>query len=200
MKPRLIGLTGGIASGKSTVSAMLRALGAQVIDADELAREVVAPGTAGLAEVAARFPGVVGADGGLDRAKLAERVFGDDRERAALNALLHPRIQAAFAERTRVLAARGVRVVLYDAALLIENGLQNALDGVILVTAPSQVQQARLIQRNGLSAEQAQARIAAQLPLEDKARFATWTVDNGGNLDQTRAQVERIWAAVLAAS
>ena len=200
MKPRLLGLTGGIASGKSTVSSVLRSLGAAVIDADELAREVVAPGTPGLREVGARFPGVVGPDGKLDRARLAERVFADDAERAALNALLHPRIQAAFAEQTAKLGARGVRVVIYDAALLIENGLHQQLDGVILVTAPADVQQARLIARNGLSPEQARARIASQLPLLEKARHATWTVDNSGDLDQTRAQVETIWAAVQAAS
>lgn len=194
----LYGLTGGIASGKSTVSRMLRELGAQVLDADVLAREVVAPGTPGLAEVAARFPGVVGADGQLDRAALGQRVFADPAERAALNALLHPRIAQAFLERTQQLAEAGVPRVIYDAPLLIENGLHTRMEGVILVAVPREVQRARLMQRDGLSAEAAEARLASQLPLEEKRRHATWVVDNSGDLASTRAQVEAIWKALVA--
>ncbi|HET9450902.1 MAG TPA: dephospho-CoA kinase [Aggregicoccus sp.] len=194
----LYGLTGGIASGKSTVSRMLRELGAQVLDADVLAREVVAPGTPGLAEVAARFPGVVGADGQLDRAALGQRVFADPAERAAPNALLHPRIAQAFLERTQQLAEAGVPRVIYDAPLLIENGLHTRMEGVILVAVPREVQRARLMQRDGLSAEAAEARLASQLPLEEKRRHATWVVDNSGDLDSTRAQVEAIWKALVA--
>ncbi|MBF5041219.1 dephospho-CoA kinase [Aggregicoccus sp. 17bor-14] len=194
----LYGLTGGIASGKSTVSRMLRELGAQVLDADVLAREVVASGTPGLAEVAARFPGVLGPDGGLDRAKLGQRVFADASERAALNALLHPRIAQAFLERTQALAEAGAARVIYDAPLLIENGLHTRMEGVILVAVPREVQLARLMARDGLSREAAEARLASQLPLEDKRRHATWVVDNAGELAATRAQVERIWEALLA--
>jgi dephospho-CoA kinase len=192
------GLTGGIASGKSTVSRMLRELGAQVLDADLLAREVVAPGTPGLADVAARFPGVVGADGQLDRAQLGARVFADPGERAALNALLHPRIAQAFLERTRALAEAGVARVLYDAPLLIENGLHTRMEGVVLVAIPRELQRARLMLRDGLSAEAAEARLASQLPLEEKRKHATWVVDNSGSLEETRAQVERIWKALVA--
>jgi dephospho-CoA kinase len=195
---RLYGLTGGIASGKSTVSRMLRELGAHVLDADLIAREVVEPGTPGLAEVASRFPGVLGPDGRLDRAKLGARVFADPAERAALNALLHPRIGAAFLEKTQALAAQGVELVLYDAPLLIENGLHAGMDGVLLVWVPRELQKQRLMARDGLEAQAAEARLAAQLPLEEKRRHATWIVDNTGDLTSTRAQVEEVWRAMLA--
>lgn len=195
---RLYGLTGGIASGKSTVSRMLRELGAHVLDADAIAREVVAPGTPGLAEVASRFPGVVGPDGRLDRAKLGARVFADPTERTALNALLHPRIGAAFLEKTQALAEQGVERVIYDAPLLIENGLHAGMDGVVLVWVPRELQKQRLMARDGLDAQAAEARLAAQLPLEEKRRHATWIVDNTGELTSTRAQVEEVWRAMLA--
>ena len=144
---RVVGLTGGIASGKSTVSAMFRELGAQVIDADQVAREVVEPGTPALEEIARRFPGVVDAAGRLDRTALGARVFSDATERRALEAIVHPRIRDEVARRTEALARVGVQVVLYDAALLIENGLHRGMDGVILVSAPEAVQRARLAAR-----------------------------------------------------
>lgn len=195
---RIYGLTGGIGSGKSTVSRMFRELGAHVLDADLIAREVVEPGTPGLAEVAARFPGVVGPDGRLDRAKLGARVFADPTERAALNALLHPRIREAFLQKTQALAAQGVERVLYDAPLLIENGLQVGMDGVVLVWVPRAVQKERLMARDKLEAEAAEARLVAQLPLDEKREHATWIVDNTGALAATRAQVEEVWRAMLA--
>ncbi len=195
---RLYGLTGGIASGKSTVSRMLRELGAHVLDADVIAREVVEPGTPGLAEVASRFPGVLGPDGRLDRARLGARVFADPAERAALNALLHPRIGAAFLEKTQALAAQGVERIIYDAPLLIENGLHASMDGVVLVWVPRELQKQRLMARDGLEAQAAEARLAAQLPLEEKRRHANWIVDNTGELISTRAQVEEVWRAMLA--
>jgi dephospho-CoA kinase len=195
---RIYGLTGGIASGKSTVSRMLRELGAQVLDADVIAREVVEPGTPGLAAVAERFPGVVGPDGRLDRARLGARVFGDPQERAALNALLHPLIREQFLLRTLALAEQGVELVLYDAPLLIENRLHEGMDGVVLVWVPREVQKARLRARDGLDEAAAEARLAAQLPLEEKRRHATWLVDNSGGLEATRAQVAEVWRAMLA--
>lgn len=195
---RLYGLTGGIGSGKSTVSRMLRELGAHVLDADVIARQVVEPGTLGLAEVAARFPGVLGPDGRLDRAKLGARVFADAAERAALNAILHPRIRDEFARQTLALEAQGVPHVLYDAPLLIENNLHVGMDGVVLVWVPRAVQKARLMARDGLSDEAAEARLAAQLPLDAKREHATWLVDNSGGLEATRAQVERIWGEIQA--
>jgi dephospho-CoA kinase len=194
----IYGLTGGIASGKSTVSAMLRELGAQVLDADIIAREVVEPGTPGLQAVAERFPGVLGPDGRLDRARLGQRVFGDPTERAALNALLHPLIGQEFLRRTQALAEQGVEHVLYDAPLLIENRLHEAMEGVVLVWVPREVQKARLRARDGLDEAAAEARLAAQLPLDDKRQHATWVIDNSGDLAATRAQVEAVWRAILA--
>jgi dephospho-CoA kinase len=190
---RTIGLTGGIASGKSTVSKMLSEMGAQVIDADALAREVVEAGTAALKEISRRFPGVVGADGRLDRAQLADRIFGQEQERLALNAIVHPRVQEAYSNKAHALAKQGTEVIIYDAALLLENGLDRKMDGVILVTVPREVQISRLIARNGLTRGEAEARIASQMPLEEKAKRATWLVDNSGDPAATRARIAAIW-------
>lgn len=193
---RIIGLTGGIASGKSTVSAMLRELGAHLLDADVIAREVVEPGTPGLEDVGRRFPGVIGPDGRLDRQALGARIFANPEERAALNALLHPRIQRAFLEKTQALAEGGAEVVVYDAPLLIENRLHDWMNGVILVYVPREVQVRRLMARNGLDRAQAEERLAAQLPLDDKRQHATWIVDNSEELARTRAQVEDVWRSI----
>ena len=195
---RVIGLTGGIASGKSTVSRMLRDLGAHVLDADIISREVVEPGTPGLEAVARRFPGVLTPEGRLDRARLGERVFGHSEERAALNAILHPLVRAAFLEKTWALEEQGVHEVVYDAALLIENRLHEGMDAVVVVWVPRDVQKQRLMARDGFSAEAAEARLAAQLPLDDKRQVATHIVDNSGSLEATRAQVERVWASLRA--
>jgi dephospho-CoA kinase len=195
---RLFGLTGGIASGKSTVSRMLRELGAHVLDADVIAREVVEPGTPGLAAIAARFPNVLTPDGRLDRAKLGARVFADPTERAALNAIIHPLVGQAFLEKMQALAAQGLERVIYDVPLLIENGLQGGMDGVLLIWVPRHLQKARLMARDGLDEGAAEARIGAQLPLDDKRQHATWIVDNSGDLASTRAQVEQVWQAMLA--
>ena len=190
---RIIRLTGGIASGKSTASAMLAQMGATVIDADALAREVVEPGSPALAEISRRFPGTVDADGRLDRAKLADRIFGQERERTALNAIVHPRVHEAFLKRAGELAKQGLEVILYDAALLFENDLDQIMDGVILIAVPPEVQISRLMERNGLTQREAEDRIAAQMPLEEKARRARWVVNNSGDLSATRARLTKIW-------
>jgi dephospho-CoA kinase len=190
---KLFGLTGGIATGKSTVSAMLQDLGAPLLDADLVAREVVEPGQPALAEIAQRFPGVVSADGVLDRKALGERIFGHPEERAALNAITHPRIQARVLERSMELAASGARLAVYDAALLIENKLHEALDGVVLVVTDPTTQRTRLMLRNGYSEREADERIASQLPLAEKRKHATWIIDNSGTREATRAQVEEVW-------
>ena len=192
---RLVGLTGGIGSGKSTVSEMFRALGATIIDADQVAREVVRPGEPALEEIARRFQGTLDASGQLDRAALAARIFSDPAERAALNAILHPRIQAEVQRRTEALAAAGVEQVLYDAALLVENGLHHAM-AVIVVWVPPELQRTRLTARDGLSQAEAEMRIAAQAPLDAKRELATWVVDNAGTKEQTRQQVVAIWKAL----
>jgi dephospho-CoA kinase len=195
---RIFGLTGGIASGKSTVSRILRELGASVLDADAFAREVVEPGTPGLAAVVARFPNVLTPEGRLDRAKLGARIFADPTERAALNAIIHPRVGQAFLEKLQALEAQGVERVIYDVPLLIENGLQGGMDGVMLIWTTRALQKARLMARDGLDDAAAEARLAAQLPLDEKRQHATWIVDNSGELASTRAQVEQVWQAMLA--
>lgn len=194
----VFGLTGGIASGKSTVTRMLRELGAHVLDADVLAREVVEPGTPGLSAVAERFPGVVGPDGRLDRVKLGARVFSDATERAALNAIIHPLVREAFLARVQALDAQGVERVIYDVPLLIESGMHTWLEGVAVVWVPRDVQKARLMARDGMDAAAAEARLAAQLPLDEKRAHATWLIDNSGDVAATRAQVEQVWRAMLA--
>jgi dephospho-CoA kinase len=193
---RIIGLTGGIATGKSTVSAMLRDLGAAVIDADEIAREVVVPGSPAFLDIQQRFPDVIGPDGRLDRAKLAGVIFSSAPERAALNAIIHPRIQQAILEKKAALAKRGVPVAILDAALLIEKGLQYGMDGLILVTAPRELQIARLKQRNGLSGDDAEARLSSQMPVSEKERFASWIIDNSGDLSSLRSQVGKVWGSI----
>jgi dephospho-CoA kinase len=194
-----VGLTGGIASGKSTVAAMLREMGAAVVDADALAREVVEPGEPALAEIARRFgPGVIAADGRLDRAALARIVFADEEARRDLGAITHPRVAALAAERTRALADAGAPIVFYEAALLVENGLHRGLSALIVVAVPPEVQLERLIRRDGLSADEARARLAAQLPLAEKIRVADYVIDNAGTVEDTRRQVEALYRKLLA--
>ena len=195
----VIGLTGGIASGKSTVAAMLRELRAPIVDADLLAREVVEPGTPALAEIASRFGAdMLDADGRLDRKRLAARVFSSDVSRAQLNAITHPRIAEASRAAMGAMAAQGHPVALYEAALLVENRVHLGLDGLIVVAVSEDEQIARLCRRDGIDPDAARARLAAQLPLAAKVTVADWVIDNGGSTDDTRAQVERVWREVKA--
>ena len=195
MQVSWVGLTGGIASGKSTVAAMLRDLGAAVVDADALAREVVEPGQPALDEIVSRFGGgVLAPDGRLDRARLATIVFGDPEARQALNAITHPRIAQLAAERGLALAAAGARLIFFEAALLVENGLHRGLAALVVVSVPPEIQLARLIARDGLSEEEAWRRISAQLPLAEKVKVADHVIDNSGSLTQTRTQVEWVHA------
>jgi dephospho-CoA kinase len=188
----VFGLTGGIASGKSTVSARFRARGVPIVDADELAREVVAPGTEGLAAVVAAFgPGVLGADGALDRKALAALVFGDEAKRKQLNAIVHPRIGAASAAKLAALGAGGAALVCYDAALLVENGLGDAFRPLVVVAAPENVQIARIMKRDGATEDEARARIRAQRPLAEKVAVADVVIDNGGSLGELLAAADR---------
>jgi dephospho-CoA kinase len=191
---RIIGLTGGIASGKSTVSAMLREFGAHVIDADQVAREVVAPGTPALDEIRARFGAeVLQADGALDRKKLGAIVFVDQDARRALERITHPRIAAATQQEIARLSAAGVDPILYDAALIVENRLYTWMQGLIVVSVPPEAQVARLMIRDDIDEAAAQARIAAQLPLADKVAVATHVIDNGATRAETEAQVRALW-------
>ena len=189
----VIGLTGGIASGKSTVAEMLRELGASVIDADEAARAVVEPGTPGLAEIVAAFGPEVLDGERLDRARLGRIVFADAEARRRLEAITHPRVREWMAERQREALERGERRVVLDIPLLFENGLETGMGAVLLAYAPEAVQIRRLIERSGLSEAEARARLAAQLPIEDKVARSTYVIDNSGSLDATREQVQKVW-------
>jgi len=192
-----IGLTGGIGSGKSEVSRRLAARGVIVIDADKLAREVVEPGTDGLAEVVEAFGAdVLAADGSLDRPALGARVFGDDAARARLEAIIHPRVRA---RGTELEAAAGPDdVVVHDIPLLVETGQADRFDGIIVVDAPVEAQVERLVGRRGMAEAQARERIAAQASREQRTGVADWVVDNTGSLDDLEAAVARVWKELRA--
>lgn len=186
-----VGLTGGIGAGKSAVARSLCAHGAVVVDADQLAREVVAPGTDGLAEVVAQFgPAVLDADGALDRGKLAAIVFADDAARARLNAVVHPRVAALFEQRAA--EAADDAVLVHDVPLLVENGLAANYDLVIVVEAPLSARLQRLAGR-GLSEAQARERIGAQADDEQRRAVADVVITNAGTLAQLRDQVAQVW-------
>lgn len=196
---KVIGLTGGIASGKSTVAALLRERGAAIVDADQVARDVVAAGQPAFAELVARFGlEIVGADGQLDRKALGAKVFADPDARRDLNAITHPRIAEASRAAIARHAAAGAPVVFYEAALLIENQIHRGLDGVIVVAAPRDVQAARLAARDTLAPEAVEGRLAAQLPLEAKLAAATWVIDNRGDRAALAEEVERLWHSMEA--
>jgi dephospho-CoA kinase len=192
----LLGLTGGIASGKSTVARFIAEQGIPVLDADRLAREVVAPGQPAAAAIAAAWPEVTSAAGTIDRARLGKIVFADPAARARLEAITHPRIQALAAERAAELARQGHRLAFYEASLLVETGRHRALDGLVVVTASIEKQLARAMARDGLTLPEARARLAAQLPLAEKIAVATHLIDNDGDLEATRAQVQALLAGL----
>ena len=197
---KVYGLTGGIASGKSSVARVLRELGATVVDADELAREIVQPGRPAYTEIRARWPQVIRNDGTIDRAKLGEIVFSDPAARAELNAMTHPRIAEASAERIQAAAERGESIAFYEAALLVENKVDDALDGLVVVALPEEVQIQRVRARDGLSEAAARARIGAQLPLAAKIAKADHVIDNAGTAAQTKAAVEKLYRRLVASA
>jgi dephospho-CoA kinase len=191
-----VGLTGGVGSGKSTVSALLAAHGAIVIDADKLAREVVEPGTPGFGAVVARFgPGVLAADGALDRPALAAIVFDDEAARADLNAIVHPLVGQRTAELTN--AAPPGAIVVYDVPLLVEAGLAEGFDVVVVVLADLELRVRRLRGR-GMPEADARARIAAQASDAQRRAVADEILDNDGDRDALRAQVDALWARLQA--
>jgi dephospho-CoA kinase len=188
-----VGLTGGVASGKSTVAALLEDLGAVVVDADALAREVVTPGTPGLADVVAEFGAeVLGPDGALDRARLGALVFADPARRAALEAIIHPLVRA----RARALeeAAPAGAVVVHDIPLLVETGQASSFDAVVVVDVPVEVQVARAVRERGWSEEEARSRIAAQASREERLAVATYVLDNAGTAEDLRLRVAEVFA------
>jgi len=192
---RVVGLTGGIATGKSTFAAALRARGVPVLDADALARAVVAPGEPALAEIVRAFgAGVLAPDGTLDRRKVAALVFADAGARRTLETITHPAVRRAFAAETARLAAAGHPLAFYDVPLLYEVGLDRGLDCVVVVYAPREVQRERLAIRDGLTAAEADARLAAQLDVEEKARRADVVIDNVAGTEDLGAKADRLLA------
>jgi dephospho-CoA kinase len=191
---KLIGLTGGAGSGKTTVARMFRELGAAVVDADEAAHAVYEPGTPGFDAVAREFgPDYVRA-GRIDRARLGELVFRDRDALRRLNAIVHPLVRDWMAERTQEAAGRGADVIVQDVPLIFESGLEPLYSAVVLVYVPEEVQVSRLVSGRRLSEERARAIIASQMPIEEKKLRARHVIDNSGRLDATRGQVREVWS------
>ena len=193
----VLGLTGGIASGKSLVAASFVRRGARLLDADRIARDVVALGTPGLAAVLQRFGQEMRLpDGNLDRSRLGALIFADAAARADLNALLHPRIRDRIAADLQAARKEGVALCVVDAALLFELGLDAACDAVIAVDCDEAQQIARLMARNGLTREAAQQRIASQWTAQARNARAGWTLDNRGSLAELDHEIDRVWREI----
>ena len=196
---KLIGLTGGIASGKSTVAAMLRQLGAAVVNADELAREVVRPGTPGWQEIVETYgAAVLQPDRSLDRQKLRKIVFSDPEARKKLESIIHPRVRALAEQRIKERAAAGFEIVVYEVPLLFEGNLQDSLRPVVLVATDIAAQKKRLQDRDQLSQAEAESHIAAQMSLEEKRRLADHVIENNGSLADLERQVRAVLAKIKA--
>ncbi len=190
-----VGLTGGIASGKSFVLGLLRELGCETIDADQVAHRVMEPGQPAYSELLVRFgEEIVGEGGQIDRARLGAIVFASESERQALNAIVHPRVYEAQAAWLREVAVRDPRAIaVIDAALMIETGSFRRFDKVVVVHCTPELQLERLMQRNGLTREAAQARIAAQMPVSEKLRYADYRIETSAGFEDTRRQVEDLY-------
>lgn len=190
----ILGLTGNIASGKSTIARELERWGAVVVDADQLARQAVAPGSRVLQQLVAAFgEEILGPDGELDRKTLGQRVFADPSARARLNALVHPAIAALAEERLRRLRQEHHPLIVYEAPLLFEAAAQSRVDKVLMVTVRPEVQLHRLLTRDGLDEKQARQRIDAQMPQQQKAALADYRIDNSGSWEETREQLAALW-------
>ena len=196
----LVGLTGGIATGKSTVDTALRELGAHIIDADVLAREVVEPGEPALAEIVAEFgPGVLGPDGRLDRKALGAIVFADPDRRRKLEAMTHPRIRERFQQQIDALSAENFHgLVFFDAPVMIESGSYRNMDKLVVVITDEPTQITRLMARDGIDRDEALRKIRSQMPLAEKAKLADYIIDNSGLRAVTEAEVRRVYQALLA--
>ena len=193
-----IGLTGGIASGKSTVARVLQRLGVGVVDADRLAREVVEPGSDGLRDIVAAFgSGVLAANGSLDREKLGAIVFSDEQARTKLQAITHPRIAKLSAERIAELLAGTAPYVVYDAPLLVEVGAHKGFAALIVVAAKEAIQISRLRARDGLSELECRRRIGAQLPLARKIEVADYVIENDGTVEDLERRTLTVHSQIL---
>jgi dephospho-CoA kinase len=196
---RVFGLTGGIGSGKSTVAARFVARGVPVIDADVLAREVVARGSPGLAEIVEAFgDSVLDAEGNLDRPKLAGVVFHDDAARKRLNAITHPRVRDLALARVQELGEKGEPLACYEVPLLVETGLADVLRPLVVVVVDEATQVERTVARDGSSADHARARIASQMPLAEKAKLADHVIDNSGSRLATLERADAVLDAICA--
>jgi dephospho-CoA kinase len=195
----LVGLTGGIATGKSTVAETLRSLGAEVIDADQLARDVVAPGESALAEIVREFGDVRNPDGTLDRKKLGAIVFNDPARRKQLEAITHPAIRQRFLARLAALEAGGYEgLVFFDAPVMIESGNYRNMDRLVVVFTDETTQRGRLMARDGMAPTEASARMGTQMPVIDKAKLADYVIDNTGDRATTAARTREVFEALLA--
>ena len=194
---KLVGLTGGAGSGKSTVAAMLRDLGAVVVDADEATHAVYEPGTPGFEAVVKEFGKNYVKEGRIDRKRLGELVFHDASARRRLNDIVHPLVRGWMAQQTAEAVERGAEVVVQDVPLLFENSLERFFSSVVLVYVPEHLQVERLVSGRGFTREQAHAVIGAQLPIEEKRGRAHHVVNNSGTLEETRAQVGAIWKQLV---
>ncbi|NMO95474.1 dephospho-CoA kinase [Paenibacillus lemnae] len=190
-----IGLTGGIATGKSTVSSMFLRKGALLVDADVIAREVMLPGHPVLAEVAAHFgSGILLPDGHLDRKRLGEIVFNEPQERLVLNGITHPAIRGEIKRQIEEHEQKSPdRLIVVDIPLLFESNLQALYDQTVLVYVPRTLQLDRLMKRDGLSLEQAESRVNSQMDIEEKKKLADVVIDNSGSLDDSQSQVDKLW-------
>lgn len=197
--PQIVGLTGGIASGKSTVSAFLKDLGAFVIDADEIARKVVEPGTPGLNAIVQVFgEEILGADGRLDRPRLGKLIFAEPELRKELNSIVHPEVAMEMMRSAKTARAAGHEWVIYDAALLVENQVHTAFPELIVVAASPHVQVERMMKRDNFTQEEANQRLKSQLPLEEKVNVATFVIQNDGTLEDTLKQTETVFHELCA--
>ncbi|QDG54214.1 dephospho-CoA kinase [Persicimonas caeni] len=193
----IVGLTGGIASGKSTVANMMAELGARIIDADVIARKIVEPGEPAWEDIREAFGDeVLRDDDTLDREALGKVVFGDREARKKLESITHPRIGQRMMERAQQIRSEGHHWVIYDAALIVENGIHEWLDSLIVVAADRDVQIKRVMERDNMSHDEAVQRLDAQMPLEEKIAVADYVIDNNGTLQQTREQVEQIYQQI----
>lgn len=200
---KIIGLTGNIASGKSTVAQMFEKLGARIVDADLVARTVVEPGKPAWEQIVDVFgSGVLNSEGSVDREKLGEIVFNDEKKRELLNAITHPRIVDEIKKHLESNRADGVGVTIIEAALIVEKGgwLRDIVDSLIVVSASEDSRIERLMSRNGYSRDEAMARISSQMPSAEKEKYGDFLIDNSESLEDTKSQITSIWEKISGAS
>ena len=196
---KIIGLTGNIASGKTEVAKIFKELGAKIIDADKIAREVVEPGEPAWQEIVEEFGSdILNRDRSINRKKLGEIIFNDDRRREQLNRITHPRIMTKIKETIDHYKKENVRLVIIEAALIVERGgLLNVIDDLIVVSADAETQVERIMTRDGLHRDEALSRMKTQMQISEKTKHAAYIIDNSGSLEETRKQVQEIWTEMI---